>query len=44
MLNVLAVPVAGLVSTLYISQWQYPTSNLREMAQVGGGGGARSVC
>lgn len=28
---------AGLVNTLYITQWQYPASNLREMAQVGAG-------
>ena len=27
-------PVVGLVHTPYISQWQYPSANLRDMAQV----------
>ncbi|KAL4433713.1 hypothetical protein ABPG75_000154 [Micractinium tetrahymenae] len=27
------VDASGLVNTLYITQWQYPASNLREMAQ-----------
>ena len=33
-------PPPGLVNTLYIGQWQYPTSNLRDMAQVGAGSDA----